>query len=269
MAKLALLLALALMPAAAANQAALGSRQPLAFVWPTSVAVEPAGTLLVVENGLRQLDRVDPKTGRETHLATSLPKPYSVAVDRRGRIFLSDNGVLERIGAKGARSPLTNANTDVGPIALASNGDVFYTTGRAAFRYAAASRHVVRIAKGLSGPHGIALARDGSVLVSDTGHNVVLRIDPASEATTILMKVESPRGLAVAPDGTIDVIESATKNVVHYSATGQRLGVVAGGFQDPYDLAISGRVLYVVDTSIVGVVDRVSANGKVTPVLGA
>lgn len=267
MGRLFLVAAVALVLATGASPAALHSRQPLEFVWPTSVAVESAGTLLVVESGLGQLDRIDPKTGRETHVATSLPKPYAVAVDGHGRIVLSDNGVVEVIGAKGVRTPLATAR-NVGPIALASNGDVVYTTSKAAFRYVAASRHIVRLASGLSGPHGIAVARDGAVLVSDTGHNTVVRIDPASGAMTTLMKVENPRGLAVAADGTIDVIESATKTIGRYTATGQRLGVVARGFQDPYDLAVAGRVLYVVDTSIVGTVDRVTANGKVSPLLG-
>ena len=34
--------------------------KPLTFAWPTSVEVEPGGSLLVVENGLKRLVRVDP-----------------------------------------------------------------------------------------------------------------------------------------------------------------------------------------------------------------
>jgi streptogramin lyase len=268
-AKLAVLSAVVLSLAAASSHAAMRSRQPLEFVWPTSVAVEPSGSLLVVENGLHQVERVDPRTGKESHLATNLPKPYAIAVDPRWRIFLSDNGVLERIRANGTRTPLANAKTDVGPIALASGGDVYYATAQGVFHYEAAVRLVRRIASGMKGPHGIAVARDGSILVSDTGHNVVKRIDPRSGAVTTLMKLETPMGLAVAADGTIDVVESAAKDVVRYSATGRRLSVVAGGFQDPYELTISGRALYVVDSTAAGVVDRVSPSGKVSPILGA
>src|SRR5437868_2319472 len=41
-----------------AGSALAASSTPLSFVWPTSVEVEPGGSVLVVENGLRRLVRV-------------------------------------------------------------------------------------------------------------------------------------------------------------------------------------------------------------------
>src|SRR5215203_1901431 len=50
-------------------------RPPLVLTEPTSIAYEPAGTLLAVENGPGRALRVYPATGRVDVLASSLPQP--------------------------------------------------------------------------------------------------------------------------------------------------------------------------------------------------
>ena len=73
---------------------------PLAFVWPTSVDVEPSGSLLLVENGRLRLLRVDPATGHETVVA-SLTKPYAVQRAPSGAVFVTDGPLLRRIDGTG------------------------------------------------------------------------------------------------------------------------------------------------------------------------
>ena len=92
-------LAAALLAAPGASAAAA----PLTFVWPTAIAVEPSGSLLVVENGLHRLVRVDPATGKVTVVASGLAKPYAVARARSGAIFVTDAGTLKRIDGAGSR----------------------------------------------------------------------------------------------------------------------------------------------------------------------
>src|SRR5690242_618372 len=99
---------------------------PLTFVWPTSVEVEPGGSLLVVENGLNRLVRVSP-TGRVTQVAALL-EPYAVQRSRSGRIYVTDGPVLRRIDGKRAPVKVAQAESDIGPIAIAPNGDVYFTT---------------------------------------------------------------------------------------------------------------------------------------------
>src|SRR5262249_7473955 len=157
-------------------------------------------------------------------------KAYAVARARSGAIFVTDAGALKRIDGTRAPKTVAHATADIGPIALARDGDLYFTTETGAWRLVHAAGRPVEIATGLSGPQGVAVAADGAVLVSDTGNNRVLRIDPRSRAVTTFAHVGSPRGLAVADDGTVYAVESSTHRVVRLSASGKRLGTVGTRF---------------------------------------
>ena len=125
--------------------------KPLTFTWPTSIDLQPDGSLLVVENGAGRVDRVQPSTGRVTTVASGLAKPYAVATTASGTIYLSNGGSLQRIDGGAAPVTVLDAGAEIGPIAVAPNGGVFYTTAAQAFALGGGS-----LASGLSGPHGIA-----------------------------------------------------------------------------------------------------------------
>lgn len=214
---------------------------PLAFDQPTGVAVTRTGSLLVVEFGQRRLLRVDPATGRAVQVA-KLVKPWGVALAPSGSAYVSDLGWLKRIDA--GRAPQVVATADpgveIGPVGVAPNGDVVYATVSAVYRLARGAGPPQQLAAGttLAGPHGIAVATDGSVLLSDTGNDVVRRIDPAG-AVSVFASVGNPRGIAVAPDGSVYVASGDEHRVVHLSASGQRLGVVGPRLYDAYALAVA------------------------------
>jgi serine/threonine-protein kinase len=239
---------------------------PLTFVWPTSVGVEPDGSVLVVENGLARVLRIDPATGTSATIGASVPKPYAVAQAASGSIYVSGGSGLFRID--GANTPVAVAEiaSGIGPIAVAANGDVFYATETQVFELARGAGRPVPIGEAnLSAPHGLAVAADGALLVSDTGEDKLLRIDPASGATTTLASVGSPRGLDVAADGTIYAVDSTAKRVVHLSAAGAALGFDGPVLTDPYDIAFApDGALYVVDTAESGHIRRVARDGTVT-----
>lgn len=242
---------------------ASASRTPVTFVWPTSIALEPTGSLLVVENGLHRLVRVDPRTGKLTELASGLTKPYAVARSGPGRIYVTDAGTVLLVGGGSTPKAVAAAPEDIGPLAVAANGDLWFTTSQRLYRVSGGRSTVV--ASGLGAPHGLAIAA-GSVLVSDTDHDRVLSIDPHTGKTRMLMKIGSPRGLAVARDGTIYAVESTTGRVVHFNAAGRRLGLVGPRFDDPYALAVGPSGLYVDDTSAAGVIDLVATSGRVSAI---
>lgn len=229
------------------------------FAWPTSVAVMPDGSILVVENGTGRVVRVDPATHSVTTLAGGIPKAYSVARAPSGVLFLSSGDSLLRL-KNGKAVPVAHA-AGIGPIAVLPNGHVVYADATRAYELAGKAKP---LATGLSGPHGIATTRAGLVLVSDTGHGRVLRIDPKNGKTTTLIRVPEPRGLDVATDGTVYVVEATARRVGHYTANGKRLGSVGPRFGDPYDVAAARGVVYVVDTSASGTVRRVASTGTTT-----
>jgi streptogramin lyase len=236
-------------------------RPALRLAWPTSVDVQPDGSLLVVENGRARVLVVEPANGGARALSSGFEKPYAVVRAPSGSIYVSDGRALKRVDG-GAAQTVATAGEDIGPIAIGPNGDVFYTTGTPLLRLSAGGGVPQQVATGFTGAHGLAVAADGAVLVSDTGADRVVRVDPNTGASRTLFSTADPRGIDVAADGTIYVVEAQARRVGRYSPAGARLGVVGPVFGDPYDLGVApAGVLYVVDTAASGVIRRVGPGG--------
>ena len=252
---------------AGASRSRLGSIRvrpapPVIFDQPTGVDVAPDGSLLVVEFGRQRLVRVRPLTARVTTVAT-FTKPWGVARDPSGSIFVSDQGSLKRIDGNHAPTTVFTAEPglEIGPIAVAPNGDVFCATAFALYRLPQGQPGTPeRLAAdtAFSSPHGLTIASDGAVLISDTNNNRILRVDPATNAVTNFAELGHPRGIDVAADGSIFVSAAVEGRVVHLSATGSRLSAVGPLFTDPYALAVGpdGSV-YAIDAGPRGLVRRI------------
>jgi hypothetical protein len=252
---------------------------PLTFVWPTSVAVESPRSLLVVENGAGRVVRLDPVTGKTTAVVPSISRPYSVALAGSGSFYLTAGKSLLRVDAAGNQTKVAEADADIGPIAVAPNGDLYFTTETRIFRVAGGAGPPTPIAgtgvagyggdggpataAQISGPHGLAVTSDGGLLVSDTGNGRVRRIDLRTGLIETWAQVGSPRGLVIAPDGTVYLVDGSTGRVLHLMIDGRRLGSVARVFRDPYDVkAAADGSLYVIDTSVSGWLYRVAPDGS-------
>src|SRR5262249_41629592 len=151
---------------------------------------------------LGRLLRISP-SGHVDQVA-ALTKPYAVAESQTGRIYVTDGHRLLRIdGGRPAR--VATVDADIGPIAMAPNGDVYLTTATRLWRLRGGRGTPVRIAAGarFSSPHGLAVARDGTVLVADTHHHRIVRVDPATGRVTVFARLAVPGGMDVAADGTV------------------------------------------------------------------
>ncbi len=238
---------------------------PLALDWPTSIDLQPDGSLLVVENGAGVVERVQPASGHVTVLASGLAKPYAAAAGPDGSICLSNGASLERIDGSSPPVTVATADTDIGPVAVAPDGAVYYTTATQVFELRGGPPRP--IVSGLSNPHGLAVARDGTLVVCDTDADRVLRIDPPSGATTTLIHTARPRGIDIAGDGSIYLVEGAAKRVGRYDAGGARRGDVGPAFNDPYDVEVAADgTVYVLETAAQGTIRRVGADGTASTV---
>jgi glucose/arabinose dehydrogenase len=238
-----------------ATAAASTGRRPLSLTQPTSLELEPSGNLLIVENNPGRILRFEPPTGRLTVLADGLVSPYAIVRLPGGTILYSAGNTIRRLHG----GVVVRTNAQIGPIAVSTNGGLYYTTATGLFR----AGHG-RLATGrLSSPHGLAVAGDGAVLVSDTGSNRILRVGRGARATSFAA-VDGPRGLDVAPDGSVYVIDSVARRVIHLSASGKRLGTVGPRLRgDPYDLqAAPGRSVLVLEAGAIGDIRRLSPNGS-------
>jgi glucose/arabinose dehydrogenase len=223
------------------------------FVWPTSVEAEPDGSLLLVENGLQRVLRVDPATGSVRVVASGFAKAVAATQTARG-VVVSDDTAL-RLGQR----VLVRAASQIGPV-TAVRGGVAYTTQTGALELAGGK--VTRLAGGLFAPHGIAVARDGSVIVADTGHNRLLAI---RGRVRVLARLKEPRGIAVEPSGRIDVVSAG--RIQRFSASGKHLGAFGPRFADPYDVTVArDGSLYVIETAQSGWLVRLDRSGRIATV---
>jgi streptogramin lyase len=251
---------LAILAAEAAAQ-----RRPLAFAQPTSIELEPAGTLLVVENNPGRLLRVDPRSGRVAAVVR-VARPYAVVRTSAGRVYFSAGNALRRVD--GSRPPATVARADaeIGPVAAAPDGTLYFATNSHVYRVVPGSSAPVVLApsESLEAPHGLAIARDGSLLVSDTGHDRIVRVDPATGEASTFAVVRGPRGLDVARDGTVAVVDSGANRVLRLLPSGTRLGYLSRTSGDLYDVQPApGGVTYVLEAGASGRVRRISPAGAV------
>jgi YtkA-like/NHL repeat len=253
---------------------------PLTFAWPTSVDVESNRSLLLVENGNGRVDRIDLRSGKLVVVAQT-DRAYSVDHGASGTSYLSAAGRLLRL-QDGKLTLVGNAGQDVGPLAVAPNGDVYYSTAARIFRVDGGTGTPTRIAgtgvegysgdggpataAQISGPHGLALTGDDGLLVSDTGNGRVRRIDLSTGLIETWAVLGAPRGIDVS-DESVYVVDASTRRIVRLMIDGRRLGLVGRKFGDPYDVeAAPDGSLYVVDTSAAGSLYRVSRDGKSTVV---
>jgi len=128
-------------------------------------------------------------------------------------------------------------------------------------------------------PEGIALARDGSLLVADVGNHRVQRV-PAGSCTGVTVaggrgmgpapdQLSSPRSVAVCPDGCL-LVADATNGRVQRFEPGSTTGAIAAGadwripdapneLRFPVDVAIAPDGEFFVADSQSGCVWRVGA----------
>ena len=91
-------------------------------------------------------------------------------------------------------------------------------------------------------PMGIAVAKDGTLFVSDLELKQIVRIPVDSRNVEVVAAVEAPTGLALAANGDVLVICRAKDPVRRVTAAGEVSVVVSGTpFGFPQDIAVDGE----------------------------
>ena len=79
---------------------------------------------------------------------------------------------------------------------------------------------------------------------------------------TAFASIGHPRGIDVAPDGSVYVAAADEQRVVHFSASGARLGTVGPRFRDRYALAVAADgTVYALDVGTPGLIRRIAPDG--------
>jgi DNA-binding beta-propeller fold protein YncE len=267
------------------------------FRYPSDIALDSAGDIYVADQDNQRIQKLAPdgrllaKFGSgslaEGQMAPgAFDDPSGVAVDPAGNIWVieNDNKRVQKLAPDG--SPLLVFGGDAGfsdpkQLALAPSGDVYVTDlNGSVFRFAPDGTLLGTFGQGLETPRGIAVNRDGNVLVADRDQFRVAVFSPAGD---LLRTISRPleRGalyamdVAVDPSGDIWVLTDGN-GLMKFSPSGDLLATVfeslRGEDRPAYDafgiVAEAGGSVLVADTQV-GRILRYGEGGRVQGGLGS
>ena len=239
-----------------------GAGAEAAFNSPSALAVDADGNLYVADTGNHAIRKITP-AGLVTTLAgdgtpgdrdgktieARFNGPCGVAVDAQGNVYVADtyNDRIRQITPDGQVST------------LAGSGAPGYTDGPAATAR-------------FDTPCALIATAAGELLVADTGNNLIRRIKPGGEVTTLTLnmpearnagELAAPVGLAQTPDRFVYVTENRGGRIIQISPDGTarvEAGALQRGFNNgdgasarfngPAGIAVDQNgALYVADTA--------------------
>jgi len=199
-----------------------------------------------------------------------LSNPRGLAIDAKGIIYIGDfdNGVIDKMTPDGKITFLAGGGSNT------SNMD-----GKGA-------------AATFNGPAGLAVDKDGNVFVADGDNNMVRKISPAGQVTTLAgsasasaaVQLQGPMGVAVDAKGNVYVAETHGNTVRKISSDGTMTTFVgktgaentgsmdgkgaAARFGQPRAIAVdSAGVVYIADEQY-GTVRKIATDGTVSTLAG-
>jgi streptogramin lyase len=180
--------------------------------FPVEVAVDPRGGFGIVSEEAHI--RLVGARGRITTLARGLAQPTALSFDARGNVYFSELG--GRVGKidRATRVVTTLADGLSRPHGQVVVGNTLYVCDTFANRLVAvdlATRALTTVAEGFDQPNDVALAPDGSLVVSDWGNNRIARVREGR--VTTVATLNRPNSVAAARSGTIYATEQVSPRV--------------------------------------------------------
>jgi streptogramin lyase len=136
----------------------------------------------------------------------SLYKPYAVALDTLGNVYIADswNNTIQEW------SPVTQQMT-------------------------------VLVSSGLNHPHGLAVDGQGNIYVADTYNNAIDRWNPSTQLLTTVVSsgLSAPMGVAVDVQANLYIADYGNNAIEQWNATSQQLTpLVSAGLKNPTGVAV-------------------------------
>lgn len=279
--------------------------RPVQLTGPTGIALDADGDVLFADRAAGRIMRMDLETRRLTVLARELQEPTGLDVDSAGNVWVAGDAdqTVRRFTAAGRPAGVIAVPTDVIDVAVDRAGNA-YVAGRdsCVHRIDGATGAVTVFAgTGVQGdpgdggpatqatllaPHGVAIDRNGDVLIADVFR--VRRVDMETRVITTIggTGVEGFSGdggpatagmltalrVEPAPDGSVYIADNNNHRVRRISPTGVLTTVAGTGdqaFLHPFDIVI-GREgsLLVVEQSPPRLLRIDPSTGTVTPIAG-
>jgi len=250
-----------------------GSRQVLGergtgrgqFWWPTDVAVEPSGTLLVLDHFNHRIVRTDWEGNTWQALGPRFNRPQQLLLDRKGRIYVSNiNTVIRFDDLTGKGWTVLGGQPSGGPhpdpckfchptgMAFDSEGRFYITNCLPGWNrsdvvrvddFACAAAKLLNFKAGplarhkIEYPTSVAVDAEGRIYVADCGTDRIVRVDDMEgNGFAVLKGFSFPIGLNIDKKGRIWIADTGNNRIVRIEdITGEGWTVFAG-FDRPHQV---------------------------------
>jgi sugar lactone lactonase YvrE len=239
---------------------------------PNAPAMGPDGRLYFPQVFADEIWCYDLDTGEARLVAGDLPRPTAVKFDSRGRIVTSvaGAGLIVAIDLEtGAQEVLAEVPLGIDNVSVGPDDRIFvshFVDGRVAEE--TAGRQRVLSAPGLLGPHGLAIADDGTILFAD-GLSTGVVVDGGAERRHRLLVDQPTLAIGVAPFAGGTVVLGATGELLRYAgdgADGAEPAVLASGLLGATAVRVDGDRLLVAERAT-GRITAVAADGSTSTLL--
>jgi uncharacterized protein (TIGR03437 family) len=231
-------------------------------------------TLTVTQAGT---DYIEPATpgAFATLISSGLNKPYGVALNGAGNVYIADTGnnaVEEWNAATRQVTALVSSGLNLpAGVAVDSFGNVYVAdTGNNAIKeWNSATQQVTTLASaGLSHPGGLAVDGSGNVYIADTDNHAIKEWSASTQQVTPVVStaVGLLDGVAVDVAGNVYIADTGNSAIEVWNATtGQLNTLVFSGLKSPSGIAVDGSGnLYIADTGNNAVKQWSASTGLVT-----
>jgi uncharacterized protein (TIGR03437 family) len=205
-----------------------GTGDPAQLNSPRGIAIDGSNNLYIADSGNNVVREITP-AGAITSVASQLNNPLSVAVDAQGSVYIADSGNnrILRVTASGKSGTFATIN---GPLAVAvdASGNVVVADASQIWKIASDGT-ANSLIDGLSSPGAMAFASDGSLMIADTGANVIRQLSTSGVLSTIAgtgaagfsgdgssalaAQLNAPSGIAIGANGNPLIADAGNNRI--------------------------------------------------------
>jgi uncharacterized protein (TIGR03437 family) len=205
-----------------------GTGDPALLSAPRGIAIDGSNNLYVADSGNNAVREISP-AGIITSIASQLNNPLSVAVDTHGSVYIADSGNnrILQVTAGGTSSTFAKIT---GPLAVAvdASGNVVAADASQIWEIPS-SGTASSLIGGLTSPGALAFAPDGTLLIADTGANLIRQLGTSGLLSTLAgtgtagfsgdgtsalaAELNAPAGIAIGANGTLLIADSANNRI--------------------------------------------------------